>query len=233
MRRIIEKTLLKLFPAALLEHMVFEWKSFVGRIFTKDLNIESRKPNYINLGCGNIYVEGMINIDFFSATKSDYGLDLRFPFRIATESIDGLSSEHTFEHLSYEEVANALSECYRILKPGAVIRIILPDLSILVDKYQQGDNAWFGQWKDVMLADASRAHMRKNFTKMFALCFTASYYHHKSCWDFETIKEYLNDAGFTEVQRLGFMQGTAPLLIDTDKGGRRLVSIYIEAIKPI
>ena len=47
-------------------------------------------------------------------------MDLRYPFKIESTSIDGIFSEHTFEHLSHEEVDNALSECYRILKNGSI-----------------------------------------------------------------------------------------------------------------
>ncbi len=232
MRHIADKLLRKLIPNELLEHMVFEGKSCFGRLLAKSLKTNKKNTNFINLGCGNVYVKEMINIDFFGTKEADYHMDLRFPFKIEDQCIDGIVSEHTLEHLSYNEASKALSECYRILKPGSTIRIIVPDFSLFIEKYSNNDIDWFEAWKNTLLADPSRKHMRHNFTKMFALCFTANYYHHKSCWDFETIWTYASNAGFTNIVKRRYKEGTKPLVIDAEHGGRPMVSIYVEASKP-
>ena len=161
----------------------------------------------------------------------DYGMDLRFPFKIESNSIDGIFSEHTFEHLSHLELDAALSECYRILKAEAKIRIIVPDLSILIERYSSSDDEWFQNWHDLVLKDLSRHYMRKYFTNMFAINFTASYYHHKSCWDFESLEKALSTHGFINIIKWDYNVGTPELLIDSDSEDRKLVSIYIEGKK--
>ena len=161
----------------------------------------------------------------------DYGMDLRFPFKIESNSIDGIFSEHTFEHLSHLEVDNALSECCRILKPEAKIRIIVPDLSILIERYCANDDKWFHNWHDLVLKDPSRHYMKKYFTKMFAINFTASYYSHKSCWDFESLEKALSTHGFISIRKCDYNVGTPELLIDSDSEDRKLISIYIEGKK--
>ena len=125
--------------------------------------MNSTNANYINLGSGNSYVNNFINIDFFGNKMIDYGMDLRSPFKIESNSMDGIFSEHTFEHLSHLEVDNALSECYRILKAEAKIRIIVPDLSILIERYSSNDDAWFKKWHDLVLKDPSRELYEKIF----------------------------------------------------------------------
>ena len=102
--------------------------------------MNSTNVNFINLGSGNSYVNNFINVDIFGNIIIDYGMDLRFPFKIESNSINGIFSEHTIELLSHLEVNSALSECYRILKPEAKIRIIVHDLSILIERYSSNDD---------------------------------------------------------------------------------------------
>ena len=73
--------------------------------------------------------------------------------------------------------------------------------------------------------------MYKYFTKMFAINFTASYYYHKSCWDFESLKKALTSQGFINIKKCANNLGTPELLIDSDSEDRKLVSIYIEGKK--
>lgn len=228
---IIKKIIILFIPIELYEHAKFEFRSKLGRILSRSLKLNSRNAYYINLGSGNSYVNNFINVDFFGNKMIDYGMDLRFPFKIETNSIDGIFSEHTFEHLSHLEVDNALSECCRILKPEAKIRIIVPDLSILIERYSSNDDEWFQKWHDLVLKDPSRHYMKKYFTNMFAINFTASYYHHKSCWDFESLKKVLTSNGFVHIEKCNYNLGTPELLIDSDIEDRKLVSIYIEGKK--
>jgi len=231
MKKIIKKIILFFMTIDLFEHAKFEIISKLGRILSRDLKLNNTNTNFINLGCGNSYVNNFINVDFFGNKMIDYGMDLRFPFKIESNSIDGIFSEHTFEHLSHQEVDNALGECYRILKPEAKIRIIVPDLSILIERYCSNDDEWFQKWQDLVLKDSSRHYMKKYFTKMFAINFTASYYHHKSCWDFESLKKVLTSNGFVNIEKCNYNLGTPELLIDSDSEDRKLVSIYIEGKK--
>ena len=43
------------------------------------------------LGSGNSYVNNFINVDFFGNKMIDYGMDLRFPFKIETNFLSSLS----------------------------------------------------------------------------------------------------------------------------------------------
>ncbi len=231
----IKKTLkgivFKLIPENLFEFARFEYNSKFGKLFAKDLIIDENKKNYINLGCGAIYIKNMINIDFFSIKNKDYGLDLRYPFRIKNECIDGIFSEHTFEHLTHAEIDNVLSESLRIVKKGSNIRIVVPDMSIFIKKYCENDNEWFDKWKKTVLKDKSRKHMHKYFTRIFALNFTSNFYYHQSSWDFEMAKHFLERNGFSNVIKCSFREGTHELIHDKDSEDRRMISLYVEATK--
>jgi predicted SAM-dependent methyltransferase len=227
----IKKIIFWVVPVSVFMLAKYEYASRIGRLFSKKLVIDKSKKNYINLGCGNIYIDKIINIDFFTTKKKDYGLDLRYPFRIDSDCIDGIFSDHTFEHLAHAEIDSALSECYRIMKKGSKIRVIVPDMSVFIKKYYENDEQWFDQWKDVVLHDASRKHMHEYFTKLFALNFTSNFYYHQSSWDFDMGKHFLEKNGFSNVVKCSYKEGTEELLYDSSKADRKMISLYIEGTK--
>lgn len=53
--------------------------------------------------------------------------DITKPFPVKSDSIDGFIAEHVLEHIEYSQLVNVINEIHRILKPGATLRICLPD----------------------------------------------------------------------------------------------------------
>jgi SAM-dependent methyltransferase len=53
--------------------------------------------------------------------------DLRDPFPIPDNSIETFQSEDVFEHIPYAELAPIIEEIFRILKPGGLFRLSVPD----------------------------------------------------------------------------------------------------------
>lgn len=76
----------------------------------------------IQFGCGENRLEGWENFDNdLDVTK----LPLPFPDGCA----DRIMAEHLGEHLTGPELLRFLDECYRILKPGGVMRLCCPVIS--------------------------------------------------------------------------------------------------------
>ncbi len=203
-------------------------------MFQKRLSIDEGQTNFINLGCGPVITEGMINIDFFFEKGIDYGADLRFPLKIKDESVDGITCEHTMEHLSYSDDEKLMSECYRILKPGGVLRIILPDVSKFLNAYANNDVAWFNEWEKLYFTNSLNPERakRKLHSKMGAVSFVLQEYGHISAWDEETLRFYLSKVGFSKIDVKAYREGAKKeLLIDLDSETRKFVSIYLEATK--
>lgn len=65
--------------------------------------------------------------------------DLRQGFKQhEDDSIDGIYVGQTIEHLNpIYEMPKFLAECYRMLRPGGVLRMTTPDLDLLIDRYLQ------------------------------------------------------------------------------------------------
>lgn len=99
---------------------------------------------HVDLGCGKLK-KGRIGIDHFDAPGVDIVMDLnrlampcredhlerrhrwfelgRLPF--ATDSIESIVSHHCLEHVG-DGFLRLMDECYRVLKPGGIFRIIVP-----------------------------------------------------------------------------------------------------------
>jgi predicted SAM-dependent methyltransferase len=219
--------LLRTLPESVKGSVTFEMRSFVGRLFAKRLRVDPKQINYMNLGSGNDRLDGFVSVDFFSS-KVGYGADLRYPLLIDDAVFDGIFTEHALEHLNYTEVTHVLAECQRILKPGGLVRIIVPDLSIFVENYASKNEPWFRDWERETL----RPRGRSMISRMEALSFVTQEYGHRSAWDFETMETFLTRAGFSDIRRRAFNEGShARLLQDKGDLGRKMVSLYVEAQK--
>lgn len=72
----------------------------------------------------------------------DKKLDARKGLPYPDQTVDGVYSEHFFEHLTQAEGLGFLRECRRVLKPGGVVRVAMPDLDAFVRRYMSED--WRG-----------------------------------------------------------------------------------------
>ena len=89
----------------------------------------------INLGCGsrihpdwrnldvNPYVEGV------ESWKASEGIPA------PSQSVDVVYHSHLLEHLQQEEGEDLIQECLRVLKPGGILRIVVPDLERICTDY--------------------------------------------------------------------------------------------------
>ena len=138
------------------------------------------------------------------------------------------------EHLTYRQNEQLFRECLRILKPGATLRIIVPDVSLFIINYANGNKEWFKKWEDIMMVrseDPERAK-RRIATPMEAISFVTQEFLHVACWDFDTMKHYLEKNGFRDVKKTTHREGRQQnLLLDSDDEGRKYVSLYLEATK--
>lgn len=70
----------------------------------------------LNLGCGNNYLKGYINVDRVPGIADlVYDLD-EFPYPWPDNSVDEILMRHVLEHL--QDIRKVMDELWRILKPG-------------------------------------------------------------------------------------------------------------------
>lgn len=74
----------------------------------------------LNFGCGGLLKEGWENFDL------DVDISKPLPFQDGCASF--IHAEHVMEHVTPQQAWLFLEECKRVLKPGGVVRIAVPDL---------------------------------------------------------------------------------------------------------
>jgi predicted SAM-dependent methyltransferase len=77
----------------------------------------------LNLGCGANFLEGWQN--------HDQDVDLVKPLPWGNASAQFILLEHVLEHFSSAPAYQLLEECWRVLVPGGVVRICVPDVTLV------------------------------------------------------------------------------------------------------
>ena len=97
---------------------------------TPRIRASDGQPLRLDLGCGDNKAAGHIGIDAVKTASADHVLDLtQTPWPIDDASVDSLYCSHFFEHLTGAQRMAFMDECWRILKVGAQLAIIVPHWS--------------------------------------------------------------------------------------------------------
>jgi predicted SAM-dependent methyltransferase len=91
----------------------------------------------LNIGCGLTFHPDWINIDVDPYSSQVQYCDITKNLPYPDDYFDACYSSHVLEHLSKQDAAKLVAECYRIIKPQGVIRIIVPDLEAIAKEYLQ------------------------------------------------------------------------------------------------
>jgi SAM-dependent methyltransferase len=79
----------------------------------------------LNLGCGPSKMDGFVNVDRLESVHPDVVCNLDVvPWPFSDASVDHIFSSNAFEHLN--DTIQTMEECYRILKPGGTMDVIVP-----------------------------------------------------------------------------------------------------------
>jgi predicted SAM-dependent methyltransferase len=152
-------------------------------------------PLRVHLGCGPIYLDGWLNLDIERASVADVRIDLRFGLPLPPASASSVFSEHVLEHLELADGRRLLRDVRRSLAPSGVLRIAMPDLASLVDRYENGwrDQEWL---KDPVYASIDTAANMLNYALRS--------WGHLYVYDFDDLQTRLLEAGFSKIERVGW-----------------------------
>lgn len=168
-------------------------------------------PPMLHLGCGWEHKQGWVNIDLF-ATRADICWDLSLGLPLPDGSVAAIFHEHLQEHLSLRDGYLLTRECRRVLKPGGVLRIAVPDAGACIDSYAgKAEPEWAQSRPTGMLA-------------VQALFYEHG---HHAMYDAETLTLMCRAAGFGEAARREFGEGWMQPSPDTPS--RRSGTLYVEA----
>jgi predicted SAM-dependent methyltransferase len=92
---------------------------------------------FLNIGCGKYYAKTpeWVNIDFYSSDKRVISHNLIKGIPFPDKCFDLVYHSHVLEHFSKEDGKKLILECHRVLKPGGILRIVIPDLETIARLY--------------------------------------------------------------------------------------------------
>jgi predicted SAM-dependent methyltransferase len=218
------RQLLKLLPLKLAQSVRYELELAVVRMSSGAARRRFRDSRalLINIGCGAKGLDGWVNVDGARLPGVTCVYDARRDLPFPDGSARGIFSEHFLEHVDYyEEAPRLLAECMRVLEPGGVLRIVVPDAEEYVQAYMA--EGWEAMRKLRGCGDFR--------TKMEVLneVFRQGI-QHKFAYDYETLAELCRRAGFSRVERAAFRCSSMPELA-IDQPRRAAESLYVEATK--
>lgn len=161
----------------------------------------------LNVGCGTDYKGGWLNIDNNSdenIEKLDLNWDLRNPLPYDDNSVDFIFNEHFFEHLTVEEAQKTIKDLMRVLKPGGVMRIAMPDLEWVIDNYLN-----LPIEKNPVLRKFGFEHVK---TRAEWINMSFRWWGHEWLYDWEELERRLGEAGYKNTKRCKMHESTYPEL---------------------
>lgn len=90
------------------------------------------KQQFVYLYAGNLptnssLYKNAIGLSLKAANKNHMQHDITNPMPLPDNFVDMYQSEDVFEHIEYNKLASIINEIYRVLKPGGLLRISIPD----------------------------------------------------------------------------------------------------------
>lgn len=159
---------------------------------------------------------GWVTLDFEG--DCDLYWDLRDGIPFPDASISRIYSSHLFEHLTYNEGQDLMSECLRALRPGGEFSICVPNARLYLDAYARKERLTepFLDWPPAVQGDS-----------LIDMVNYVAYLdgHHKCLFDEESLVRRLQVAGFADARLRSFDASI-------DSRDRDFESIYAVGHKP-
>ncbi len=166
----------------------------------------------LNLGAGEWRPAGYVSVDLDAGADVQHDLSVR-PWPFADESADEVLAAHILEHFDKAAGVIFLRECLRILAPGGLLRLAVPDMDKFIACRLAGDwSPLYGyRWRDFnhFLGGDDREpnpHQR-----------------HRHMYSFESLAYTLEGVGFSKY----WWRQPGPL----DNPAYHAISLYLDAVR--
>jgi SAM-dependent methyltransferase len=212
----------------------------------------AKSPLRLNLGSGQFGPESWVNLDRspsmvlrnlprtkaalrrlgvineFQALDWDPHIvrwDVTKGLPVAAGTVDAIYSSHFLEHIYLANAEKVLRECARVLRPGGIIRLALPDAQAWAEELLEADEDPTGEAGRRYHARLG-AHHEAAPTGVGVLLAKLGGHVHRWQPTRGLVRAMLRDAGFSDVTDRKFKQGDLP---DLDMIETREESFFTEA----
>jgi predicted SAM-dependent methyltransferase len=179
--------------------------------------VKEKDTIFLELGAGDKKGKGeWLTIDLNSNCDVVWNLINGIPF--PDNSVHKIYSSHLFEHFSFKDGQRLLDECKRVLIPGGIFSICVPNAKLFISAYLSDDN--FDKDKYLSYKPANNCTSKIDCVNYIAYMDG----HHKYMFDEENIIIILKNKGFKNVKIRDFDRN-----LDLEK--RDWQSIYAQGEK--
>ena len=135
----------------------------------------------VNLGCGNSYIEGWVNVDSNPAVRADVYMEAFEFVRAHGAEVDELYMGHFLEHLMPASASALLALIADELPEGARVSAVVPDMRAIFAAYDAGE--------------ISNLELNDRYVYSYE-----QPSHHVWCHDAGSLAAVFDDAGYRDVQ---------------------------------
>jgi predicted SAM-dependent methyltransferase len=185
------------------------------------LKIKYKKPYKLHLGCGSIFFEEWLHVDYSNHPQA-IRHDLRRGVPLPNQSCSFIYQEHLLEHFDVGSGLFLLKECHRVLANNAVMRIAMPSLVDVIKAYEN-------DWRDQDWLKLPEYRSIETRAEMINICFRA--WGHEYLYDQEELYRRLKQVGFNEMRAVLWGESVYPELCGRET--RRDSKLIVEVTKGI
>lgn len=185
------------------------------------MRLINKKPKKLHLACGPNIVSGWDNVDILDLPGIKKH-DLRQPLPYKDNSAEKIFHEHFIEHLAKADGIKFLKECYRVLKPGGVMKMGWPDLAKLLDAYQKQKK----DYRDYVLPHLENHLFGDDWDEILSDCLFN--WEHRYAYTESHMRKVLENVGFKNIKQVKFRQSKYGIDIEIRDD---LATTFLEAIK--
>lgn len=175
----------------------------------------------LHLGCGERYIPGFKHIDIVVHPHIDMVTSIDDLSMIEDNSASLVYACHVLEHFKFRSCKRVLLEWNRVLKPGGLLRLAVPDFEACAKLYLEGK----ATLKDIQGPIVGGQTYLYNF--------------HYSIFDFTSLSELLESSGYCDIRHYDWRQTehadiddfSQAYLPHMDKENGTLISLNVEATK--
>jgi predicted SAM-dependent methyltransferase len=146
-------------------------------------------------------------------------------------SCAGIYASHVLEHLPLQDFHRAVENSKRILKPGGIFRVVVPDLECQAKEYLNGAQSGDPMANDRFLRGSflgCETRPRNIKEMIYDFLRTSS---HFWMWDYPSLIHALKEHGFAAVRPCTFGDSPDPMFSLVENAGRFKNAVAVEAMR--
>lgn len=203
-------------------------KKIIINLYTLSyLIIKKKAKSKINLASGDQRIPGYINLDY--SLSADIPINLNWgclPFK--DDTVEVVVCTSAINYFTKERARIIISETYRVLKIGGVVRFSTQDLRVISRAYVDHNIDLFKKQRKLTM-DCKNNETDCDIFNEWISGYPTLGGRCKYIWDYETLEIIFHEVGFKEIKKMNYMESKIIEINQIDN--RQDQMFYLEAVK--